>query len=203
MTEITPFTSSGNPFDAIRRVRPDGSECWSARELMPLLGYSTWPKFTDAIERAKAACTNAGTNVDQHFEVSTGAGNNPSGQGGRPSTDYHLSRYAAYLVAMNGDPRKPEIAAAQHYFAVKAREAEIKATITFEGLKDLLADLYRADHRDELAARGHREHIVSACARVLSFHGHQQPEKSMRAYVQLTIDLNIGGGATQAIEGGS
>jgi DNA-damage-inducible protein D len=199
VNQIQPLSSGASPFDAIRRVRPDGSEYWSARELMPLLGYGAdWRNFEAAINRAMLTAANSGLEVPEVFVAVT---ENPSDLGGRPRSDFQLTRFAAYLVAMNGDPRKPEIAAAQSYFAVRAREAEIKATITLEGLKDLLADLYRAEHRDELAERGHREHIVSACARVMSYYGHQQPQKSMRAFVQLTIDLNIGGD-TQAIEGG-
>lgn len=114
--------SSTTPFDAIRRTRPDGSEYWSARDLMPLLGYHKWERFEMAIERATVACENSNSDPQDHFP---GAGKNPSELGGRPSRDRHLSRYGAYLVAMNGDPRKKEIAAAQTYFAVKTREAEL------------------------------------------------------------------------------
>lgn len=113
-----------SPFDAIRRTRPDGSEFWSGRELRPLLGYDTWQRFRDAIERARIACVNSGQDARQHF---SSAANNPSELGGRPAEDVRLTRYAAYLVAMNGDPRKPEIAEAQTYFAIKTREAEVRS----------------------------------------------------------------------------
>lgn len=110
-----------SPFDAIRRNRPNGTEYWSARELMPLLGYHKWERFEMAIDRAAVACKNSGSDPADHLP---GAGKNPSELGGRPARDRHLTRYGAYLVAMNGDPRKKEIAEAQTYFAVKTREAE-------------------------------------------------------------------------------
>ena len=124
--DLTLFGSTGDssPFDSIRHVRPDGSEFWSARELMPLLDYLRWERFADAVDRAKASANAAGlTNVDSEFRRIAqlrGAGN----LGDQERIDFELSRYAAYLVAMNGDVRKPRIAAAQAYFAVRTREAE-------------------------------------------------------------------------------
>jgi DNA-damage-inducible protein D len=113
-----------SPFDAIRRVDEHG-EHWTGRDLMPVMGYDRWQRFEEAIKRAMVACRNAGVDPDTQFsQVSelTGAGN----LGAQERGDYRLTRYAAYLVAMNGDPRKPEIAAAQTYFAVKTREAETR-----------------------------------------------------------------------------
>lgn len=119
MTTLTQNNANQfNPFDSIRRFTPDGQEYWSARELMPLLGYPRWHDFEDTIKRAMAACENASNPVREHFSGSI------LKTKGRPQQDYHLTRYACYLVAMNGDPRKPEIASAQTYFAVKTREAE-------------------------------------------------------------------------------
>ncbi|MFD0841180.1 phage antirepressor KilAC domain-containing protein [Williamsia serinedens] len=83
------------------------------------MGYPTWQHFEPVVERAKVAAHNQGFNVRTLFTV------NREKSGGRPRTDYLLTRFAAYLVAMNGDPRKTEVAAAQSYFAVKTREAEI------------------------------------------------------------------------------
>lgn len=110
-----------NPFDVIRRVTPEGREFWSARELMPLLGYDSWRRFADAIQRARISARNSGHDVTSLFAGSVKKSD------GRPAEDFHLARFACYLVAMNGDPRKPEIAAAQTYFAVKTREAETAA----------------------------------------------------------------------------
>jgi phage antirepressor YoqD-like protein len=110
-----------SPFDAIRQTRPDGSEFWSARDLMPLLGYPTWQHFVPAIDRARAAAVAQGNDVNTLFTVSR------EKSGGRPREDFHLARFACYLVAMNGDPRKPEVAAAQAYFAIQTRVAETAA----------------------------------------------------------------------------
>lgn len=106
------------------RVKLDGVECWSARDLQVILGYSKWQNFQNALERAKEACTNSEEDCDNHFlPVSrlVDLGNNAV----REVDDIALTRYAAYLVAQNGDPSKSEIAFAQTYFAVQTRKQEI------------------------------------------------------------------------------
>lgn len=113
-------SQSQSPFDSIRHFDEQGSEYWLARDMMKLLGYIKWQKFEDAIERAKISLQNSEGNPDKHFIHLPGR---VSGKG-RFGDDYKLSRYAAYLISLNGDPRKPEIAQAQAYFVVKTREAE-------------------------------------------------------------------------------
>lgn len=116
---------AASPFDAGRTPCPQGGEDrWSMRWLMERLAYDNWQNFEKVIERAKQAAHNEGFNVRTLF---TAVSRNT---GGRPQTDYMVTRYAAYLVAMNGDTRKREVSAAQHYFAVKTRQAEVTAPLT-------------------------------------------------------------------------
>ena len=102
----------------------EGIECWSARELYHILGYTQWRNFENVLEKAKESCKNAGNEILDHFagvskviEAGKGAVNKIN--------DVLLSRYACYLVAQNGDVRKQQISFAQTYFAVQTRRAEI------------------------------------------------------------------------------
>ena len=136
-----------SPFDAIRRVRPDGSEYWSARELMPVMGYARWNEFKTPLDRAMKSAGNQGDSVATLFRGST-----EKATGGRPSADFELTRFAAYLVAMNGDPNKPEVAAAQAYFAIRTREAETATALPLgDPLDELEVALSRTTKAIEIA----------------------------------------------------
>lgn len=112
-----------SPFDQIARTDERG-DYWTGRDLMPVMGYRNWEDFRNSVERARAAIVNSGESPELH------ASERPEASGRTTRMNYRFTRYGAYLVAMNGDPRKPEIAAAQTYFAVKTREAEAAQELT-------------------------------------------------------------------------
>ena len=129
-------------FEDLKEVNEYGAEYWSAREIQPLLGYTQWRRFEDAIKRALTSCKQSGNEPSHHF-----AGASKPIEGGKGAVqlvnDYHLSRFACYLIAQNGDPRKPEIANAQKYFAIQARRQEISDAIA--------ADIERLELRKQTA----------------------------------------------------
>jgi DNA-damage-inducible protein D len=119
-----------------------GIECWSARELQSILGYSEWRNFMKVIDKAKDACVNAGEKISNHFvdinkmvEVGSAAK--------RALEDIALTRYACYLIAQNGDTSKQAIAFAQTYFAVQTRKQEI--------IEQRLLDVARVAAREKLS----------------------------------------------------
>lgn len=111
-------------FEELRQSRPDGSEYWSARDLMIELGYSNWRNFRIAIDRAIESATTSGIGAGNHF-VGVNKLVTIGSRASREVDDIELTRLACYLIAQNGDPRKTEIAAAQTYFAVQTRKQEV------------------------------------------------------------------------------
>jgi DNA-damage-inducible protein D len=118
------MNTSGPDFESIKHLNPYAVEYWEARELQPLLGYKNWREFEGAIDRAKVSCEATGNIADDHFVSSYKKANLGSGAK-RPVKDYTLSRLACYLIAMNGNPRLPQVSAAQQYFAVSTRKNEM------------------------------------------------------------------------------
>ena len=113
-----------NLFEDIKHIDENGNEYWYARELMPLLEYSKWERFSNTIENAKISCKNSRCDVDEHFP---GVGKLSKRNNGAvvKIKDYKLSRYACYLIAQNGDSRKKAISLAQTYFAIQTRKQEL------------------------------------------------------------------------------
>jgi DNA-damage-inducible protein D len=127
--EIIP-SAPHKDFESIKKIDKNGVEYWEARELLPILGYENWQKAEEVIARAARACVNSGQDVDNHFNRTVKMveiGSNTV----REVRNYKLDRYACYLIAQNGDSKKPEIALAQTYFAIQTRRQEV-----FEQLSD-------------------------------------------------------------------
>ena len=150
-------------FEKLKHVNEYGQEFWYARELQVALEYSQWRYLKEAIERAKTACTNSGQNMTDHFadvRKMVEIGSNAK----REIEDIALSRYACYLIVMNGDSRKEVIALGQTYFAVKTRQQE------------LIEDYDRlTEEQKRLAIRNEMKRHNSALANAAQEAGVEQP----------------------------
>ncbi len=138
--ENTQLKTLYKTFDGARRE--NGVEYWYARDLYPLLGYLRWENFETAIQRAKGACENSKGSVADHFRDVTKliiVGKNTK----QEIADIKLTRYACYLITLNGDPRKPEIAFAQAYFATQTRKMEL--------IEQRMAEFERLSAREKLS----------------------------------------------------
>ena len=130
-------------FENIKHTE-NSQEFWYARELMPLLGYAKWETFSNVIQKAKIACKESGNSVDLCFPDAGNTSKMPNG-GEKPVENYKLTRYACYLIAMNGDSRKSQIAKAQTYFASQTRKQEL--------LEGFLESQKRVENRDKLTTK--------------------------------------------------
>jgi DNA-damage-inducible protein D len=144
MTEEQVVKYSEQTFESIKHINEHGQEYWLARELQNVLEYSQWRRFEETIERARLACETSGNNIEDHFvdvvkKVEIGS------KVEREINDVMLSRYACYLIVMNGDPRKEVIAVGQTYFAVKTRQQEL-----IEHYEELTEDQKRLAIRREM-----------------------------------------------------
>jgi DNA-damage-inducible protein D len=131
--------------DAKKREAPNGEDYWMGRDLQQVLGYTDWRNFQAVIEKAKIACEGSGVNPTYHF-VAT----NKMIEGGKGAklerADCYLTRYACYLIAMNGDSSKLEVATAQTYFAVQTRRQEISDQDKRIALRDRVRRGYKILH---------------------------------------------------------
>ncbi len=129
-------------FESLKRLNQHGIEYWSARELQSCLGYTHWRDFKNAIKKAIKSCEQSGNRSNHHFADARKP--IPGGKGSSQVVeDYHLSRFACYLIAQNGDPRKPEIAQAQKYFAIQTRRQEVS--------EQMAADIERLETREQVS----------------------------------------------------
>lgn len=109
----------------VKRMAPNGEDYWMGRDIQPILGYDTWEGFYNVIQKAMIGCESAGFKVMYHFRDTSKVIS--GGKGAKlQRADCFLTRYACYLIAMNGDSRKPEISTAQSYFAAQARRQELR-----------------------------------------------------------------------------
>ncbi len=152
MSDIVEY--SEQTFESIKHINEYGEEYWLARELQAVLEYAQWRRFAEAIERARLACKNSGFNPEEHFADVGKSSPMPHG-GFRVLDDVMLSRYACYLIVMNGDPRKEVIAVGQTYFAVKTRQQEL-----IDNYEQLTEDQKRLAIRNEMIA--HNKSLAEA-----------------------------------------
>ena len=143
-------------FESIRQENDQGFEFWFARDLQPILDYSSWDKFKQVINKAIMACKKSGQATENHFSRMVKMV--PIGSGAqRKIEDYQLSRYACYLIVQNGDPTKPVIANGQTYFAIQTRRQELADNEAFQRLKENEKRLFL---RNEL--KEHNKQLVQA-----------------------------------------
>ena len=141
-------------FENIKHINEYGQEFWYARELQQALEYTEWRNFSAVIEKAKTACATSGNEVAEHFVDVNKTSPMPNG-GERIIDDIMLSRYACYLIVMNGDPRKQIVAVGQTYFAVKTRQQEL-----VDNYDQLTEDQKRLAIRDEI--KRHNKSLAEA-----------------------------------------
>lgn len=121
---MEPLDSVMRALDQKKRGAPNGEDYWMGRDIQAILGYERWENFEGVVQKARTACKNSGVNPAYHFLDTTKL--ITAGKGAqRGRADWYLTRYACYLIAMNGESTKSEVATAQTYFAVQTRRQEI------------------------------------------------------------------------------
>lgn len=166
MSEDNLINITEENFESIKHINEKGIEYWYARELMVVLGYSSWDKFKNIIKRAQIACENSNIQVNECFSHLGKTSKMPNG-GEKivEDYDYMLNRYACYLIAQNGSSRKKQIALAQTYFAVQT----IKQELTEEEYKNLSEDEKRLYTRQNVKDKNRYLFKTAKEAGVLNF----------------------------------
>lgn len=175
LTEFPAYRHTKEKLEELRKTDRNGAEFWLARDIHPGLGYLVWDKFEPVIEKARQSLTANGVDASLHIAQTSKSMEVHNG-GMRRGVDYFLSRAACYLIAMNGDPTKPEIAAAQAYFAIQTRRMEVQDVLSEDEKRLNLRDKVRQSYqRVSKAARdaGVRNHMqdVFDDARVQGLYG--------------------------------
>ena len=153
-------SSPVNDFESIKNIDENGIEYWTARDLMPVLGYNRWENFEEVVKKSQQAALNSGQSVENHFRSVTKmvqVGYNTL----REIKDWKLDRYACYLIAQNGAPTKTQIALAQTYFAIQTRKQEV-----FEQLEEREKRLFI---RDEVSTHNKNLFVTAKDAGVNNF----------------------------------
>lgn len=175
LASLPEYKATMERLEGLKHVSSQGSEYWLGREVHPVLGYPIWSNFQPVIDRAKASLVSSSIDPTHHFAetgkmVELGSGSQ------RRVVDFYLSRLACYLLAMNGDPLKPEIAAAQAYFTIQTRRQEVAGELSYDEKRLQLRDKVKQSFKRVSSAAqdaGVRSHMqgVFHDARVQGLYG--------------------------------
>lgn len=145
------FDSIINALEDTKKIAKNGTEYWMGRNIQLILGYTEWRNFQNVIDKAQMACENSGKDAKNHFVDSNKKvliGSNALA----PKSDYFLTRYACYLIAMNGDSKKPEVSIAQSYFAYQTRKQELTEKLTDEERRIMLREKVKDQNKKLVGA---------------------------------------------------
>ena len=193
LTEFPAYRQTKEKLEELRQTHRNGAEFWRARDIHPGLGYPVWDKFEPVIEKARQSLTANGVEASLHIAQTSKSMEVHNG-GIRRGVDYFLSRAACYLIAMNGDPTKPEIAAAQAYFAIQTRQMEVQESLSEDekrlNLRDKVKQSYKRVSKaaQDAGVRNHMQDVFHD-ARVQGLYG--MSLKDLKAMRGLETDEQI------------